>query len=149
MEWLLELTFQIHSTKIFFKAYWSISQYYVKNCPVAIKNYHKDVGISMSTDLSWRNHYDYLLSKACKTIGLFRRTLARSMSIHTKKVLYYSLIRSMLTYSSPIWCPHYILERYAINWKCTKMSNQIYSAGLHLKLQKSSFYPSYAVWACL
>ena len=59
--------------------------YYVKNYYVAIKKHHKDLGIIMSTDLSWRYHYDYLLSKAYKTPGLLHRTLARSMPIHTKK----------------------------------------------------------------
>ena len=88
--------------------------YYVNNCPVATKTHHKDLGIIMSTDLSWRNHYDYLLSKAYKTLGLLRRTLARSMSIHTKKVLYYSLIRSMLTYCSPIWHPQHLKDIQSI-----------------------------------
>jgi len=36
------------------------------------------------------------------------------MSIHTKKVLYISLIKSTLTYCSPIWRPQYLKDIQAI-----------------------------------
>ena len=68
----------------------------------------------MSNDLSWRKYHDFVLAKAYKTIGLLRRTLAKTMSIHTKKVLYVSLIKSTLTYCSPIWRPQYLKDIQAI-----------------------------------
>jgi len=88
--------------------------YYIKDCPVAIKENYKDLGIIMSNDLSWRKHHDYVLAKAYKTFGLIRRTLAKTMSIHTKKVLYISLIKSILTYRSPILASS-VSERYSSN----------------------------------
>ena len=49
------------------------------------------LGVLMSKDLSWEDHYDYMLSKAYKIFGL-RRSFAKAISIHTKKVLYISLV---------------------------------------------------------
>ena len=57
----------------------------------------------MSKDLSWEDHYDYMLSKVYKIFGLLHRSFAKAISIHTKKVLYISLVRSKPTYCSPIW----------------------------------------------
>ena len=88
----------------------SIKTYYIKDCLVAIKENYKDLGIIISNDLSWGEHHDYVLAKAYKVIGLLRRTLAKTMSIHTKKVLYISLIKSTLTYRSPIWHPQYLKD---------------------------------------
>ena len=61
------------------------------------------LGVLMSKDLSWEDHYDYMLSKAYKIFGLLCRSFAKAISIHTKKVLYISLVRSKPTYCSPIW----------------------------------------------
>ena len=45
-----------------------------------------------------------------KTFSLLHRSLAKALSIHTKKVLYISLVRSKLTYCSPIWQPQYMKD---------------------------------------
>ena len=57
--------------------------YFINNCSVALRESHKDLGIVMSHDLSWNKHYDYLLSKAYRTLGLLRRTISNTVSIYT------------------------------------------------------------------
>ena len=84
--------------------------YFINNYPVATKESHKDLGVLISKDLSWEDHYDYMLSKAYKTFGLLRRSFAKALSIHTKKVLYISLVRSKLSYCSPIWRPQHLKD---------------------------------------
>jgi len=65
----------------------------------------------MSSDLSWKEHYVYLSPKAYKTL---RRTFSSVRYTQAKKVLYLSLVRSQLTYCSPVWRPQLIKDITAI-----------------------------------
>ena len=67
--------------------------------------HHKDLGITMSHDLSWSKHIAQISSKAYHILGLLRRTLSATNSITTRKSLYISLVRSQLLYGSQIWRP--------------------------------------------
>ena len=64
----------------------------------------------MSTDLSWNHHHEYITSKAYKMLGLLHRTFSKSSNISVKKLLYLSLVRSQITYGSPIWRPSLIKD---------------------------------------
>ena len=70
----------------------------------------KDLGIIFSADLSWSHHYNHILAKAYRQLGLIRRTFSSSVSVRAKKLLYISLVRSQLTYCSQIWRPHLIKD---------------------------------------
>ena len=65
-------------------------------------------------DLSWAHHYDRILSKAYKTLGLLRRTFSGSLSVQMKRKLYILLIRSQLTCCSQLCCPALIKD--IISW---------------------------------
>ena len=67
---------------------------------------HTNLGIVMSADLSWQNHYDLISSGAYRTLSLLRHTFNTTNSVHVKKLLYLSLVRSQLTYCSIIWRPY-------------------------------------------
>ena len=97
--------------------------YFINNYPIATKESHKDLGVLISKDLSWEDHYDYMLSKACKTFGLLHRPLAKALSIHTKKVLYISLVQSKLKFLLFSYLATTAFERYAITRDSPKMSN--------------------------
>ena len=86
-----------------------LQTYYINNRCITSKQNHKDLGVLMRTDLSWSDHYDYILSKAYKTMGLLRRTLVQK-SIYARRILYLSLVRSVLTYCSPMWRPQYLKD---------------------------------------
>ena len=92
---------------------------------IALRESHKDLGIVMSHDLSWNKHYDYLLSKAYRTLGLLCRTFSNTMSIHAKKVLYISLVRSRLSYCSPIWRPRLLKDIKSIENVQRRATNYI------------------------
>ena len=71
---------------------------------------HRDLGVIMSKDLSWSNHYDYISAKAYKTLGLIRCSFHHTSSIPTKRALYMSIIRPQILYGSQIWHPHLIKD---------------------------------------
>ena len=83
-----------------------ITSYTINNSTVISKQHHKDLGVTLSTNLEWSTHHDIILSKAYKTLGLIRRTFSPSTLPSTKAKLYISLVRSQLTYCSPIWRPY-------------------------------------------
>ena len=76
---------------------------------VSIYN-QKDLGITVSADLSWRPHYQLIISKAYKMLGLLRRVFSKSVSNSAKQSLYVLLVRPHLLYCSPIWHPYLLAD---------------------------------------
>ena len=77
--------------------------YYINGKQVVTKMIHRDLSMLMSDNRHWTDHYDLLLKRAYKVLGLLRRSFRNVKCVHTKKVLYISLVRSQLQYCSPIW----------------------------------------------
>ena len=73
--------------------------------PISTNNQQRDLGIIISSDLSWSCHICRIVSKAYKILHLLRRTFCSSNDITTKKRLYISLVRSQVMYGSQIWRP--------------------------------------------
>ena len=51
------------------------------------------------------DHYNLILNKAYKILGLIRRTFSANL-IPVKKKLYISLVRAQLLYCSQVWHPY-------------------------------------------
>ena len=68
--------------------------YYINGQQVVAKLIHRDLGVLMSDNLHWTDHYDLLLKRAYKVFCLLRRNFHNVKCVHTKKVLYISLVRS-------------------------------------------------------
>ena len=81
---------------------------------ISAQETHRDLGIIMSSDLSWREHMKSILCRAYKTLNLVQCSFSRGHSPQTKKIIYLSLIRSQLTYCSQIWHPHLLKDRVAL-----------------------------------
>ena len=61
--------------------------------------------------MSWSRHYNAITAKPYQTLGLIRRTFSSSIPTKIKKLLYISLVRSIITYNcSPVWKPHLIRD---------------------------------------
>ena len=71
----------------------------------------KDLGVHVSTKLSWNNHIDVIISKANKMLGMIKRTCTNECDQKTLIILYKSLVRSQLEYASQVWSNDFRLQR--------------------------------------
>ena len=85
------------------------SNYLLNGTTVNKQTSTKDLGIIVTSDMSWSNHYKSIASKTYKSLGLISQTF-KSNSVRAKKMLYISLVRSKLTYCSQLWRPQYIQD---------------------------------------
>ena len=68
----------------------------------------KDLGITISYDLSWSNHIYIVVNKANKVLGVFKRVLG-SNSLN-KFPLLFIIVRPILEYAAPVWCPFQVKD---------------------------------------
>ena len=64
----------------------------------------------LTNNFRWRLHYQQIISKAYKILGLLRRLFSTSISTRAKLTLYTSLVRSKLLYCSVVWRPHLLVD---------------------------------------
>jgi len=69
----------------------------------------KDFGITISYDLSWSDHIHEVVNKANKVLGVIKRVLGSS-SVNEFSLLYKSLVRPILEYAAPVWCPFLVKD---------------------------------------
>ena len=77
----------------------SEQQYFINEQLITSSNQQKDLGILISSNLSWSHHASKITSKAYKILGLIRRTFCSSANVATKKRLYISLVRSQFSHN--------------------------------------------------
>ena len=86
------------------------SVYSKKSTSISSKSSVRDLGVTVSSNLSWTQHYDLISTSSYKSLGLIRRTFGQSTSLKAKKLLYITLVRSHLLYCSPVWRPNLIKD---------------------------------------
>ena len=123
--------------------------YLLNNQVLAVSNSHKDLGVIISANLDWSDHYNHICSQAYRTLGLLRRTFKNCTSANAKKLLYLSLVRSKLTYCSCVWRPHFIkdivtLEK--VQRRATKFVLNDYSSNYKSRLLKLEILPLMLVY---
>ena len=78
---------------LYFHSHFSHStfDYHLDNNIIPPHSHHKDLGIVISSDLSWNFYYDYISSRAYKLLNLLKRSFSSTKSPSAKKLLYISL----------------------------------------------------------
>ena len=68
----------------------------------------KDLGVIFSSQLSFRDHCQYIVGRALKVLGYVLRVSRHFKLSSTVKLLYVSLVRPHLEYAAIVWCPHFM-----------------------------------------
>lgn len=67
---------------------------------------NKDLGIIFENKLKFQSHIESIVNRGYRMLGYMTRISRFFTDIHCYKTLYYSLVRSHLEFSTPIWSPH-------------------------------------------
>lgn len=73
-----------------------------------------DLGVTIDAKLRFNDHVGIIVAKAFSTLGFIRRHACEFTDIYALKTLYCSLVRSVLEYAAPVWCPHYTTQILAV-----------------------------------
>ena len=71
---------------------------------------HRDLGVIVSSNLSWSRHYQKVCSQAYQALYMVRRNIPSTASCHLRRELYLTLIRSRICYCSQLWSPMYLKD---------------------------------------
>lgn len=69
----------------------------------------KDLGITISYDLSWCDHIHEVVNKANSVLGLIKRMLGPK-SAPEFSLLYKSLVGPIMGYAAPVWSPNVVKD---------------------------------------
>ena len=131
--------------------------YTINSEQISVHDHQRDLGVIISSNLTWNEHLKYILSKAYKTLGLIRRSFSSAHNPSIKKILYLCLVRPQLTYCSQIWRPHflkdilnlekvqrratkYILNDFTSDYKSRLMELKILPLMMQLELNDMMFF---------
>ena len=130
--------------------------YSINDTPIVFSSTFRDLGVVVSSNLSWSTQINQVCSKAYRSFHLIKRNFKHSSPITLKKNLYFALIRSHLSYCSQLWRPHllkdikslekiqrratsYILSDYASNYKSRLLNLNLLPLMYWLELQDLMF----------
>ena len=65
----------------------------------------KDLGVTITRNLTWDSHVMRIVLKANRMLGLLKRTCPLMTDIKVRRTLYLSLVKSQLTYATEVWSP--------------------------------------------
>ena len=65
----------------------------------------KDLGVTISCNLSWDSHVTCIVLKANRMLGLLKRTCPLITDFKVRRTLYPSLVKSQLSYATEVWSP--------------------------------------------
>ena len=72
---------------------------------------YEDLGVTISKDLSRDNHISITVNKANNLLGLMKRSVGTT---NENSMLYLSLVRPILEYAVPVWCPYIFEDIHAL-----------------------------------
>ena len=73
----------------------------------------KDLGVLISSDLSWSAQVHAVVNKANGILGVVYRTLGPS-NLEAFSTLYKTLVRPILEYAAPVWGPYLVKNTIAL-----------------------------------
>lgn len=86
----------------------------------------KDLGVIFDSKLSFENHTQNTISKACRMLGFISRSLNKFKKIDTYKTLFNTYVKSILEYCSTVWNPYYHNRTDAIERVQRRFTRMLY-----------------------
>lgn len=81
--------------------------YHLNNSKLTRVQKIRDLGVILDANLSFTDHYDHIIKKSFQQLGFLLRTCKPFKKVDTYKILYFSLVRSVLDFCSVVWSPFY------------------------------------------
>lgn len=113
-----------------------LHKYHIDGLPMVRGNVVKDLGLTLNSELTFRDHITKVCKKAYSNLGFILRMANGFTNINAIAALYNALVRSKLECNGVIWSPHetkYILMVEKIQNKFIR----------YLYLKKYGVYPFY------
>ncbi|XP_072030819.1 uncharacterized protein [Amphiura filiformis] len=103
----------------------NVNSYCVSNQIIEKTESHKYLGVTISNDLSFKQHISNIRTKALNTLGIIRRNLG-PCSKDVKLKAYQTLVRPQLEYAATAWSPYTardvkpleMVQRHAVRFIC-------------------------------
>ena len=94
-----------------------------------------DLGVIMTSTLSWDSHIHTTTAKANKLLGLLKRTFPLLSGVSIRRSLYLSLVKSQLCYATQVWSP----ANVTLNAKVEQMQRRASRWILRTRKDQSSY----------
>lgn len=84
----------------------------------------RDLGLLVNSQLTWTNHSEHILSRFTDRFNLVRRSCHYIRNPHQRRIIFLTLVRSLLEHCSPVWAPHQVgvlnrleaAQKRAVKW---------------------------------
>lgn len=87
--------------------------YLIGSTPIATVTTYKDLGVYISSDLTWSHHISQCVSKANRSLFLIKKVFSKP-DVSTCSCLYKTYIRPLLEYGSAVWTPKLVRDQNLI-----------------------------------
>ena len=109
----------------------------------------KDLGVFLTSRLTWDSHHDFICKKAARQLGLLRRTCHFVKNPNKKRSLYIMIVRSLFEHCSELWAPiGYVaankfepIQKRAVKWIINKQTSFLNESDYHNTLKKLDLLP--------
>lgn len=84
-----------------------VFDYTLNDTKIPRSNTYKDLGVIFDRELSFVPHINNILNDSCRMLGFIFRTSGDFLETSTRKLLFFTYVRSKLEYASIVWSPYY------------------------------------------
>lgn len=85
-----------------------IYDYSITNQSLIRVDHFRDLGVILDCGLTFRLHYDHIITKANRQLGFIFKIASEFRDPHCLRSLYCALVRSILESNSVVWCPYQV-----------------------------------------
>jgi len=104
---LLQLNISKCKHMCFYRSARHVATYNLNGVTLETVSEIRDLGVILDRKLQFDVHIHTIVNKASSTLGFIKRWSKEFNDPYVTKLLFTSLVRPILEYASPVWCPQY------------------------------------------